>query len=287
MDKRTPTQLKSPRKVLPAPPRAAFPFWLLVHLILGLVLIVAGALKLYELAFEAQDESTLTLLLMVLAEAELLGGIWLAGWFDPHRTRWWAAAAFGGLALASLSQGLAGKCSCGCFGSLSMSPWFTLVFDLAAVAALLGLRPVGASEQTFAAAPGHWIGLAAMVFLVGAVGWRQADLVTVAGTATADGRPLEEATLTFTGESGQIVLRTNRDGHFQLRLVRPGLYAVATPRRVSAPIPSPKKKGRGPATRSMRTSRQQPSPPPPTKGGETLLWIEIPTCSRYDQVIEI
>ena len=56
-----------------------------------------------------------------------------------------------------------------------------------------------------------------------------ADLVTVAGQATTDGRPLEEATLTFTGESGQITLRTDRDGGFRLPLVRPGLYAVSAP----------------------------------------------------------
>jgi hypothetical protein len=286
MDKRTPTQSKGPGKKQSAPPRPGLPFWPLVHFVLGLVLVAAGALKLYDLAFEARDESTPTLLL-VLAEAELLGGLWMAGWFDPHRTRWWGAAAFAGLALASLSQGLAGKCSCGCFGSLSISPWITLVFDLAAVAALLGSRPAGASEETFLIAPAHWIGLGAIALLIAIAGWRQADLVNVAGRVMADGRPLEESPLTFTGESGRIELRTDRDGHFRLRLVRPGPYAISTPGRIIAPEPSPERRSSGVARRPAGRSRKEPARPRPATSGPDFHWIEIPTCSRYDELIEL
>src|SRR4051794_11365872 len=104
-----------------APPRA-LPFWL-VRSVLGLVPIAAGSMKLYELAFEGGDGSLSILLLMIYAEAELLGGFWMLAGLAPARTRRWAFAAFTGLAAASLSQGLAGKCSCGCFGSLSVNPW--------------------------------------------------------------------------------------------------------------------------------------------------------------------
>ena len=38
-------------------------------------------LKLYQLAFESQEESLSTLLFMICAEAELVGGIWLVGGF--------------------------------------------------------------------------------------------------------------------------------------------------------------------------------------------------------------
>lgn len=51
-----------------------------------LVLIVAGGLKLYEFAFEAQDESAPTLLLMAFSEAEFLGGIWMVVGLDPSET---------------------------------------------------------------------------------------------------------------------------------------------------------------------------------------------------------
>lgn len=112
MDKRSQPKSKRPGKNQPPPQHKGLPFWP-VHFLLGLVLIVAGTLKLYELCYEAQDESVQTLLLMFFAEIELLGGIWMAAWFDPHRTRCWAAAAFAGLAVASLFQAIAGKCSCG------------------------------------------------------------------------------------------------------------------------------------------------------------------------------
>jgi hypothetical protein len=124
------------------------PFWL-VRSVLGLVLVVAGALKLYELAFEAQDESTPTTLLMVFAKAEILGGLWIVVGADPIQTRRWALAAFVGLALASLLQALAGKCSCGCFGTLSVNPWLVLVFDLTGVGSLLGSRPRGDPDALF------------------------------------------------------------------------------------------------------------------------------------------
>jgi hypothetical protein len=287
MHKRTPTESKSPGKRPTRPPRLGIPFWLLVHFVLGLILVVAGALKLYELTLEAQDESTPTLVLLVFAEVELLSGLWMAGWFDPHRTRWWAAAAFAGLALASLSLGLVGKCSCGCFGSLSINPWITLVFDLGAVAALLGSQPTGASEATFPIAPLHWMSLGAITLLVVAGGRRQADLVTVAGRVMADGRPLDEATLTVTGESGRLVLRTDHEGHFRLGPVRPGLYAVSAPQRRGTPTPGSGEVGRTPMKRSSQRSRQQPSSPRPTAVGQALQWIEISHCSDYDKLIAL
>jgi hypothetical protein len=232
MDKTTHSKSKSSGKRLPPPPRKGPPFWL-VHSILGMVLITAGALKLYELAFESQDDSTPRLLLMVFAEIELLGGIWMAGWFDPGQTLWWASAGFLGLACSSFLEATAGKCSCGCFGSLSVNPWLVLVFDLAAVAVLLGSRPRHDPDAGFPSHPVHWLALGAIALTVAVSGWRQADPVTLAGKATADGHPLEEASLTFPGESGKITVRTDHNGGFRLPLVRPGLYAVSAPGRVT------------------------------------------------------
>ncbi len=42
---------------------------------LGIVLIAAATLKLYTIDFEAQTESTATLLFLIFPEAEFLGGI--------------------------------------------------------------------------------------------------------------------------------------------------------------------------------------------------------------------
>ncbi len=122
--------------------------------------------------------------------------------------------------------GLAGKCSCECFGSFSVNPWSALVFDLVAVMALLGCRPPAAPEET-STHPLHYYGMGLIALLVCVAGWWQAGQVNVEGTATVEGRPLGEATLLFTGDSGRIVLRTNHDGHFRLSHVLPGLYAVS------------------------------------------------------------
>jgi uncharacterized membrane protein YphA (DoxX/SURF4 family) len=158
MDKRRPSASKRPgQRPSPSPPRR-LPFGL-VRLVLGLVLAVAGAMKLYELGFEAQDESTPTLLLMVFAAFEFLGGLGMIFGLDPERTRRWSAAAFAGLALASLFQALAGKCTCGCFGSLSISAWVALVLDLLAVAALLGSRPPADPAMAPFASPMNLLGL--------------------------------------------------------------------------------------------------------------------------------
>lgn len=289
MDKRRPPAAKRPGKgASPLPPKR-IPFWL-VRLSLGSVLIVAGALKLYDLAFEAQDESSPTLLLMVFAEFEYLGGLWMLCGFVPEQARRWSAAAFAGLALASLFQALAGKCSCGCFGSLSISPWFAFIFDLLAVAALLGSRPPAGSEATSFASPMPLLGMAVLALVVGIGGWGQADLVSVAGTATADGRPLEEATLTFTGESGRIDLRTDHDGRFRLRFVRPGQYAVSAPGRViTRPVvqPEPAARGRGKKTDRRRSEQHGPAPNLTGVADPTLFWIEIPRCSQSDLIIKL
>jgi len=290
MDKTTHSQSKkSGNRPPPSPPsRTGVPFWL-VHFVLGLVLIAAGALKLHEFAFESQDESAATLLLMVFAEIELVGGIWLAGCFDPGRTAWWAAAGFLGLACASFFEAMAGKCSCGCFGGVSINPWFVLLFDLAAAAALLASRPRGGPDAVFPSHPAQWLALGAIALTVAAAGWRQADLVTVEGQATVDGRPLDEAAITFTGGSGKIALRTDHDGGFRLPLVRPGLYAVSAPGRamvLSTEQPKPIDRG----ARSRKPARRPPSgtaSPPPHGLGDAVVWIEVPICSEKGRAIEI
>jgi hypothetical protein len=286
MDKRPPPKSKRQGKGQPATQRKGIPFGL-VHFLLGLVLIVAGALKLYELAYESSDESTPALFLIFLAEFELLGGIWMAAWIDPERTRWWAAAVFLGLACSSLFEALAGKCSCGCFGSLSVSPWFILVFDLAAVAALLGSRPSASSQISPFDQPWRFLGLGILALIIGIAGWMQADLVTVAGTVTADGRPLKKVMLTFTGESGKIVLRTDHDGHFRLPPLRPGLYAVSAPGR--APINKPKTEPpvRKPVRKDARRSKEDTPQFFQPDGGAAVLWVEVAACSEYNKAIEL
>ena len=113
----------------------------LVHAVLGSVLAVAGTIKLYELAFESRGQGPTSWLLMVYSEAEFLRRPLDGRRVAPLRSHPWAVAAFAGFAASSSVQALAGKCSCGCLGSLSVSPWSVLIFDLAAVALLMRCHP--------------------------------------------------------------------------------------------------------------------------------------------------
>ncbi len=254
----------------------------LARVILGLLLLVAGALKLYQLGFEAEDEGDGAVLLMLFAEIELLFGAWLVSGIDAERTRPWAAAAFLGLAASSTFQLIAGKCSCGCFGGLSIHPGLALAIDLAAIAAVLFTRWPAPTAWEYLLTPTRLAGFALLALAIAAVGWRQAELVTLTGIATADGRPLSDAELIFTGPSGKLDLHTDHDGRFRLALVRPGRYALSTPGRTADAQPQPARKAGRPSAKSR--SKAAGFMPPPA---DAVRWIEIPACSEDNRTIEL
>jgi hypothetical protein len=80
--------------------------------------------------------------LVGLVEFEFAFGVWLLVGYCPRGTWRVAVACFGAFAGMNLYQGLTGTASCGCFGRVSISPWWTLLGDLTAVAALLCWRPL-------------------------------------------------------------------------------------------------------------------------------------------------
>jgi hypothetical protein len=65
-----------------------------VHVTLGLILIVAGLLKLYDAVVAPQEDDVATLLQILGPDAAVLGGLWLLSGTDPEPKRLWAAAAF-------------------------------------------------------------------------------------------------------------------------------------------------------------------------------------------------
>lgn len=259
-----------------------------VHRVLGVVMIAAGALKLFQLGFETQDESLEAVFLMVFAEVELLAGIWMVSGMEAERIHPWVVAAFAGFAASNLLRAFAGKCSCGCFGGLSIHPGAVLVFDLAAMAALLVWRPPADTETTPLDRPARLVGLVVLAMVIAVMGWQQADVVTITGTATQGGRPSGEATLTFIGESGKRVVRTNHDGHFRLPSVRRGRYAVALSSGNLVPnsrreLPSRVPNRKNDARRSRPTHTHPQKPP----GSDLpMAWIEISQCSEQDRTIE-
>ena len=121
-----------------------------VRIVLGLVLLTAAASKGHQLATEpvaATSLFTSRWFLIGVVEFELFFGLWLLAGLYPRSTWVTALLCFGGFACVSLYKALSGEASCGCFGKVSVNPWYTLMLDTAAVAALLCWRPNGKTWQ--------------------------------------------------------------------------------------------------------------------------------------------
>lgn len=76
-----------------------------------------------------------------MIEAEGLLGLALIAGLAPKIARGSAILMFGSFAAYSLIQAVTGVKSCGCLGVLALDPWIVVLFDLAAVAALVLVRP--------------------------------------------------------------------------------------------------------------------------------------------------
>lgn len=110
----------------------------LIRIGAGLLLVAAGALKGYVATSPLAGSSLLfsRWFLIGAVECEIVLGLWLVCGLAP-RVAWRAAlAAFAAFAGVSLYRGLTGAESCGCFGALSIGPWWTFAGDVAAVCAL-------------------------------------------------------------------------------------------------------------------------------------------------------
>jgi hypothetical protein len=122
---------------------AAWPRYRIVYACLGLLLLVAALLKAQQLATSPLPPTNwLSPRAMIfLVQGELFLGTWLL--LDVvSRGLWWVSVSgFAAFALVSLQKALLGYASCGCFGRMEISPWWTLLLDLSAVAALLKWRP--------------------------------------------------------------------------------------------------------------------------------------------------
>lgn len=114
--------------------------------VIGLLLLAAAVLKGHELLtvpVAGKDLWSWRPFLIFQVEFELAMGIWLlSGVFK--RLAWLASLfCFGLFCCVTLYKGLTGAASCGCFGTVHINPWITLVaVDLPAVIGLSLFRPV-------------------------------------------------------------------------------------------------------------------------------------------------
>ena len=120
-----------------------------VRVVLSILLLVAAALKGHQLATSPLAETgplTSRWLLIVVVEIELALGLWLlVGALQPL-ARHAAITCFTVFGAVSLLRALNGASTCGCFGSVAISPWWTAALDAAAVASLLLAKPTPGSN---------------------------------------------------------------------------------------------------------------------------------------------
>ena len=111
-------------------------------------------------------------LLLGTVEVEWAMGLWLLTGLYPEQTRRAATACFAAFACVALAKAIGGETSCGCFGRLAISPWYTLAFDVAALAALRAFRPPPSPPRTIRSDPRRFVRFATWLALatVG-LGW--------------------------------------------------------------------------------------------------------------------
>ena len=116
----------------------------MVRCLVGVLLLLAAVLKLSGLSADPVARmglfSTPEFQLAVI-EFEVFLAVWLLSGKAPAASWLVALSAFVYFAVVSLFLGWVGQASCGCFGRLSVSPWYAFGLDLLILAALIWGRP--------------------------------------------------------------------------------------------------------------------------------------------------
>jgi hypothetical protein len=116
----------------------------LVSRLLGLLLIGAGVLKCFGLGVNPVAPSGVfssPAFQIGLIQVEVVLGVWLLWGRNPISSWISALVTFTSFTIVSFYLGWLGQSSCGCFGALSIHPWYAFCVDMAAVLTLLASKP--------------------------------------------------------------------------------------------------------------------------------------------------
>lgn len=140
---------------------------MIVRTVLGLLLLVAAALKLYGLSASAVPQVgwfSQPWVQLLAAEWELVLGAWLLSGVLVRAS--WVAALVTFAAFAGVSGylGLQGVASCGCLGAVPANPWWAFAADVIAVA-VLAISPPKRDEEPvpLLRAAGVWVASVALL----------------------------------------------------------------------------------------------------------------------------
>lgn len=120
--------------------------WTVLRFVIAAIILTAAFMKTWQLATTPSlSEGLLNArwFNILVVEFELFFGIWLIFGMLPRLTWLATVGCFAAFAMVSLYKALSGEASCGCFGTATINPWVTMVFDIAVVGALIRFRPEG------------------------------------------------------------------------------------------------------------------------------------------------
>lgn len=200
-----------------------------VRLAVGLFLLAAAGLKAHGIATDPASQDSLLLsprLLIATIEVEIVLGLWLLSEW-AIRGAWLVCIGFFTiLAAVSLKLALEGQPSCGCFGRITVSPWWTFALDVALIGVLVACRPRPSEElhstSGVRTALTTGAGAVACLGLIGGAFWFAFD-DPAAALARLRGEPITvEPSLTDVGDGISEEVRT-----LTIQLVNRGEQPVA------------------------------------------------------------
>lgn len=108
--------------------------------LVGSVLVAAALLKTYQFVAPPPSEEPLWITFLLVA-VEVFCGLGLVTQWFPRSCRIASLVLFACFLAVALAKALSGAQSCACLGSVTLSPWLAVIFDVFALAALTGWQP--------------------------------------------------------------------------------------------------------------------------------------------------
>ncbi|MDR0704009.1 MAG: hypothetical protein LBF88_03390 [Planctomycetaceae bacterium] len=119
--------------------------WMIVRFFVAAVLLIAAGLKAYQLATMPDLENSFfeaRWFQIILVECEIALALILLFGIVPKISWLVTTILFMIFSIVSLAKGLSGAESCGCWGAMQVSPYFTMVLDIGSIGLLWKFRPV-------------------------------------------------------------------------------------------------------------------------------------------------
>jgi hypothetical protein len=145
--------------------------------LVGLLLLAASILKAYQLIFDRSMiglNTTDRFFLFVQIALEYGLALFVLSGLYWRRLWWVVLALFVGFASYSLYLAIGGVTSCGCFGPVTVSPWWTFLLDIAIVFGLLwevSGSPKVSGEELAHGPSASRLAIAGLVFVFSVVGF--------------------------------------------------------------------------------------------------------------------